>query len=40
MSQIGLPVICILAGLSAGAPARADEPGFVSLFDGKTLKPL
>ena len=37
MNRIYLPLICILASLSVGAPARADEPGFVSLFDGKTL---
>jgi hypothetical protein len=29
--------MCVIFCLSAAAPARADEPGFISLFDGKTL---
>ncbi|MFH1922096.1 MAG: DUF1080 domain-containing protein [Planctomycetota bacterium] len=37
MNRIGLPVICVVLGLSLGAPACAGEPGFLSLFDGKTL---
>jgi len=38
MSRIHLPLVCFIFSLSAGIPLHADEPGFVSLFDGKTLK--
>jgi uncharacterized membrane-anchored protein len=37
MNRICFPVVCIVLGLSVGAAAYADEPGFISLFDGKTL---
>ena len=38
MNRIYLPVVCVVLSLSLGALLHADEPGFVSLFDGKTLK--
>ena len=37
MNRGYLPVICVVLSLLVGAPAGAAEPGFVSLFDGKTL---
>ncbi|HUT89042.1 MAG TPA: DUF1080 domain-containing protein [Thermoguttaceae bacterium] len=38
MNRVYLPVACAVLSLFVGAPLLADEPGFVSLFDGKTLK--
>ena len=38
MNLTQLPVVCVVLSLSLGTPLHAGEPGFVSLFDGKTLK--
>jgi len=38
MKRVYLALACVVLSLSVGAPLHADEPGFVSLFDGKTLK--
>ena len=37
MKRICFPAICLVLALSIAFPARAAEPGFVSLFDGKSL---
>jgi len=37
MKRVCLSTMWLILGLSVAAPAHAGEPGFVSLFDGKTL---
>jgi 3-keto-disaccharide hydrolase len=37
MNRIYLPLFSIVLGVLTGVPTPAAEPGFVSLFDGKTL---
>ena len=37
MNRIYLPLFSIVLGVLTGVPTPATEPGFVSLFDGKTL---
>jgi hypothetical protein len=38
MNRIYLPVVCVVLSFFVRAPLDAGEPGFVPLFDGKTLK--